>query len=84
MDGYGKKKRMDLIVCDKVCMPINKGGLGLRRVMTMNDSLISKIIFTWHQEKGECRDTCNDKYNRENLGFNPFLSNEVSQGCSKI
>ena len=78
--GMEKKKRMALFTWEKVSIPINKEGLGLRRVLTMNDSLLAKLIRRWHQEEGECRDIWNDKYNRENLGFNLFLSNEVSQG----
>ena len=53
MDGYGKKERLALISWEKVCMPFNKGGLGLRRVTTMNDSLFVKLLWRWHKEEGE-------------------------------
>ena len=66
MDRYGKKKIMPLIAWEKVCMPLNKGGLGLGRVTTMNDSLLAKLLWRWHKEEGEWKDIWNNKYNREN------------------
>lgn len=72
--GMEKKKIMALIAWDKFCMPIKKGGLGLIRVITMNDSLLAKLLWQWHQEDGEWRDIWNNKYNKDNQGFNLFLS----------
>ena len=65
-------------------MPLNKGGLGLRRVTTMNDSLLAKLLWRWHKEEGEWRNIWDDKYNRENHNFNQFLNNELVQGGSMI
>lgn len=48
-----KKKRSPLISQEKVCMPFNKGDLGLRRVTAMNDSFLSKLLWRWHKEEGE-------------------------------
>ena len=61
-------------------MPYNKGGLGLRRVTTMNDSLLAKLLWRWHKEEGERRDIWTDKYNRENHNLNHLLNNESVQG----
>ena len=72
-----KKKRLALVVWEKVFMPFDKGGLGLRRFSSMNDSLLAKLIWRWHKEEGEWRDIGNDKYNRENQDLKLFLSNET-------
>ena len=65
-------------------MPSKKRGLGLRRVITINDYLLAKLIWRWHQEQGDWRDIWNDKYNRENLRFSLSLSNEMSKGDFEI
>lgn len=75
-----KKKRLALIAWEKICMPFNKGGLGLRRVTTMNDYLLSKLLWRRHKEEGEWRGIWNDKYNRENQDLKHFLNNETFQG----
>lgn len=37
-------------------MAFNKGGLGLGRVASMNDSFLEKFIRRWHKEEGEWKD----------------------------
>ena len=65
-------------------MSLNKGGLGLRRVTTMNEFLLAKLLWRWHKEEGEWRNIWVEKYNRDNYNFNQFLHNDLVQGGSMI
>ena len=65
-------------------MPFYKGGLGLRRVTIMNDSLFAKLLCRWHKDEGEWCDIWKDKCNRENQDLNHFLNNKTFQGGSMI
>lgn len=40
-----KKRTSALITWDKVCEPKNRGGLGLKKMMEMNDALVLKIVW---------------------------------------
>lgn len=51
--GMENKKRLPLIAWENVCMPYKKGGLGLRRVTSMNDYLMEKMLWRWQKENGE-------------------------------
>ena len=71
------KKRIPLIALENVCMPRKKGGFGLRRVTSMNDLLLAKLLWRWHKEDGEWKNIWNDKYNFDNSDFYHFLNNNV-------
>ena len=82
--GMEIKKRLPLIGWEKVCMPLNKGGLGLIRVTTMNEFLLAKLLWRWHKEEGEWKNIWANKYNKNNINFNQFLQNDLEQGGSMI
>lgn len=82
--GMEKKKRMALIVWDKVYKPIKKGGLGLRKVNEMNDFLLAKLIWRLFNDSGEWKDIWANKYNLENKCFHNFLLSDNVQSGSAI
>lgn len=47
------KKKFHLLKWDKVCLPIKKGGLGIRHLETMNKALLGK----WPWRVGEENDS---------------------------
>jgi hypothetical protein len=82
--GMETKKRMALIAWDKVCKPVEKGGLGLRKVSEMNDFLMAKLLWRLFKDKGEWKEIWTNKYNWEKKSFNQFLSSNNMQGGSAI
>lgn len=65
-------------------MPLNKGGLGLRRITIMNELLLAKLLWRWHKEEGECKNIQADKQNRDNHDLNHLLHIDLEQGGSMI
>ena len=65
-------------------MPYKKGGLGLRRISSMNDFLMAKLLWRWYHEDGEWKNIWNDKYNFLNLDLFHYLYDNVDQGGSTI
>lgn len=54
--GLEEKKHLALVNWDTVCLPKSLGGLGIRKINTLNKALIAKI--GWTLAKGEA-DWCN-------------------------
>ena len=47
-----EKRRMPLIAWDQVCKPIKEGGLGIRKIRSMNKALLAKQGWrTYHNDK---------------------------------
>ena len=82
--GVENQKRLPLIAWENVCMPFEKGGLGLRRITTMNKFLLAKLLWRWHKEEGEWKNIWVDKYNRDNYEINHFLNIDLEQGGSMM
>ena len=53
--GMEIKKILPLIAWENVCMPLNKGGLDLRRITSMNEFLLVKLYGGGTKRKGNGR-----------------------------
>lgn len=74
--GVEEKKRMNLIAWDKVCKPIRKGGLRLRRIRDMNEFLMAKQIWRGYNTQGEWKLIWDNKYKRQYPTLLSFLNAE--------
>lgn len=64
---------MNLIAWDKVCKPIRKGGLGLRRIRYMNKFVMAKKIWRGYNIEGEWKLIWDNKYKRQLPTLHSFL-----------
>ena len=52
MGGLNDELKMHLVKWDKVCSPIDEGGLGIRNVMRFNQVLLGKWLWRFAHEEG--------------------------------
>lgn len=72
--GTEEKKRMPLIAWDQVCKPVREGGLGIRKITSMNKALLAKQGWCVFHENKEWSTIWNHKYLLNSDSLSDFIS----------
>lgn len=75
---------MSLVAWDQVCKPKSKGGLGLRRIFTLNEALLSKQVWRWFNSDFEWCKIWRSKYSLLSSSLSSFLNSDLSINGSHI
>lgn len=82
--GVEEKKRMSLVAWDQVCRPKSKGGLGLERVQTLNEDLMSKKVWRMFHSYNEWCKMWQSKYSLMSSSLSSFINLKISINGSHI
>jgi ribonuclease HI len=69
-----EKKRMPLIAWDQVCKPVREGGLGIRKIRSMNKAFLAKQGWRVFHENKEWSTIWKHKYLLNSDSLSDFIS----------